>query len=79
MFIFINRVLNIHSLTCRDGYHLVDVVNGATAAQVVDRTCNTLKDWTYGISIAESLNELVCDVTHLKAREYKHICVAGNL
>ena len=62
-----------------DGNHLVDVVNRASAAEVVDRTGDTLEDRTDGICISKPLNELVSDVSDLKAREYKHIRVTGNL
>ena len=59
--------LCIHSLASCDSYHIVDVINRATTAQVVYRTSNTLKDRADSDSIAQTLNELIADVTNLKA------------
>ena len=69
----------IHCLAGGDCDHLVDVVNRAAAAEVVHRTGDTLEDRTDGVCIAESLNELVGDVSYLEAREYEYICVSRDL
>lgn len=64
-------LLGIHSLTSRDGYHIIDVLNRTTTTQVIDRTGNTLKNRTYGDGIAEALYKFISDVSHLKIRENK--------
>ena len=76
----LNQILfRIHRLASRDGYHLIDVVNRAAAAEVVDRLSDTLEDRTDSVSSAKSLNELVCDVSDLKAWEHEDIRMAGDL
>ena len=71
-------LLGIHSLTSRDGYHIIDVLNRTTTTQVIDRTGNTLKNRTYGDGIAEALYKFISDVSHLKIRENKHVGVASD-
>ena len=42
-----------------DGNHFIDVVCRASAAQVVDRTCNALKNGADGLCMSQALDELV--------------------
>ena len=72
-------LLGIHCLTSGDGHHLVDVVNRASATEVVHRASNTLKDRTEGNSAAKTLNKLICYVTNFKARYNEHICTASDV
>ena len=73
------RLLRVHCLASCDCHHLVDVVYRAAAAKVVDRTGDTLEDWSDSVCVTESLNELVADVTNLEAWEHENISVTCNL
>ena len=70
--------LCIHSLASCDSYHIVDVINRAATAQVVYWTSNTLKDRTDSDSIAQTLNELIADVTNLKAWYYQYVSLTSD-
>ena len=76
---FCSRLLRVHCLASCDCYHLVDVVYRAAAAEVVNRTCNTLEDRSDSVCVTKSLNELVADVTNLEAWEHKDVCVTCDL
>ena len=69
----------IHCLAGCDCHHLIDVINRASAAQVVDRTGDTLKDRSYRIGISKSLYKLVCNVADFQIREYQNVCLSCNL
>ena len=75
----IHLLLRVHCLASCDGNHLVDVVYRATAAEVVHWLCDTLEDRTDSVCISKSLNELIGDVTYLKAWEYEYVCMTGDL
>ena len=55
-----------------------DVLYFASAAEVINRSGDTLKDRTYGISTAETLYELVADISCLQIREYEYVGFSGN-
>ena len=65
-------LFGVHGLTRGDGYHVVDVVDRATAREVVDRTCDTLQNRTDGDGITQTLNHLITDVSNLKVR-HQHL------
>ena len=71
--------LCVHSLACCDGHHLVDVVNRATTAEVVDRTGNTLEDRTECHCSTEAFHKFVGDVTYLEAWYHQHVSVSRYL
>ena len=66
-------LLRIHGLAGGDGYHLVDVIDGAAATEVIDGTGDTLEDGTDGIGVAEALYEFGADVADFEVGEYEHI------
>lgn len=69
----------VHRLAGGDCDHLVDVIYGAAAAQVVDRTGDTLEDRSDGVGASKTLNELVCDVADLEVREDEDVGLSGDV
>ena len=51
-----------NGLVGSDGNHLIDVIDGASAGEVVHGTRNALEDGTDGGGVAEALHEFVADV-----------------
>ena len=74
-----NELFRVHRLASCDSDHLVDVIYRTATAEVIYRTCDTLEDRSDCVSVSKSLNELVCDVTYLEAREYENVSVTGDL
>ena len=83
--IFITSILlvaslfRVHSLTGGNGNHIIDILYGAAARQVVDRTCDTLQDRTNGYGITSALYEFITDITYLQVREYEDVCLTCDL
>ena len=71
--------LCVHRLAGGDCDHLVDVIHGAAAAEIVDRAGDTLEDRSDGVGVAEPLDELVADVADLEVGEYEDVGVACDL
>ncbi len=67
------------SLNSSDCNNTNNIISRATTGEVVDRTSNTLKDWSVCISTTETLNKLVTNVASLKVGEDKDVSVSGNL
>jgi hypothetical protein len=72
-------LLSIHCLAGCDGNHLVDVVNRASAAQVVHRASDTLEDRADSVGTAKTLNELVADVANLEAWSNENVSLACDV
>ena len=71
-------VLNI-LLTSGDGDEVVDILDRATAREVVHRTGDTLQDRTNSSSTSQTLNQLIGDVTYLQTRHHQHVGLTSNL
>ena len=68
----------IHSLAGSDCHHLVDIIYRAASAEIIYRTGDTLEDRTDRICVSKSLDELISDISDLKAREHEHIRMSGD-
>ena len=68
----------VHGLAGGDGDHLVDVVDGAAAAEVVDRAGDALEDGAYGLGLTDPLDDLLGDVADFQGREDEHVGLAGD-
>ena len=67
-----------NGLVTGDGDQFVDVVDGASAAEVVAGLGETLEHWTYGFGTGEALNEFISDVTHFEAGEHEGVGLTGD-
>ena len=66
-------------LNCRDGNNTNDILGDAASGEVVDRSCDTLRNRAVSLCLGKTLNELVADVTCVKIREYKYVSLACNV
>ena len=68
----------VHSLAGSNGDEIIDVIHTATTTEIVHRASNTLKNGAYSHCIAQTLDELISDVTNLQTREDEHVGIAGD-
>ena len=65
--------------TSGDDGHGVDLISVAAAGQIVDGSIQTLQDGAVGVVAAQTLSDLVADVTSLDQGEDEGVGIAGNL
>ena len=70
--------LGTDCLIASDDDSLVDVFGEATAAEVVDGSCEALEHGAYSLHAAETLHEFVGDVAHLEVGEHEHVGAAAE-
>ena len=73
-----STLLSADSLVAGNDDGLINLIDIAAARKVVNRSSNTLEDWTYSGAAGETLNKLVADIACLKARENEGVAMAGN-
>ncbi len=66
------------SLNSGEGYHTDDILPGTSAGQIVYRLCDTLEHRAVSFCAAQSLYQLVTDVSCIQIGEDKYVCPAGN-
>ena len=66
------------SLVAGNDDGLINLIDIAAARKIVDRSSNTLEDWTYSGAASETLNKLVADIACLKAWEYEGVAMASD-
>ena len=62
-----------------DCSNLYNVLSGATAGKVMDRSSQTLNQWTNSFSVSEALNQFVTNVSRLKIREDQDVSFTSYL
>ena len=71
-------LLGSNGLVGGNGYHFINVVDGASARQVVYGASDTLEDRTNRGSMTQALHKFIADVAHFKARHYEYISMSGH-
>ena len=61
-----------------DGDQFVNVVDGASAAEVVAGFGKALEHRTHGFGTGETLDEFVSDVTHFEAGKHEGVGLTGD-
>ena len=64
-------------LYCRDADNSGELVYAASSGQVVNRCCEALKE-AVSFGLADSLDELITDVSGLKVREDEDVSLTCN-
>ena len=67
-----------NSLVGRDGYHGVNVLNGASSGKVVDRTCYALEDRADGFGMSQTLYQFIGDVADFKIGNNQNVGMSGD-
>ena len=58
-------------LIAGDRYHFVNIIDRATAREVVYRSGHTLQDRTYGFCSGKTLHQFISDIAHFEGGEYE--------
>src|SRR5258705_777175 len=78
-FFRVNRIpLPLPGLENGDRRSVHNIIGGGAARQVRDGARETLQDRAQGSPAAESLHQLVADVSRVEIREYQHVGATGG-